>query len=308
LQNRTLRNPFLPFLAAVLVAGIALPGPGRSLSGGVAPLIVGILFLMSFTLPFSRLSAALRNGRALGVSLGVSWVLVPLLAFGAARVLYPGDADAATGLLLTGALPVTLASAAVWTRTARGNDAIPVVFTAISNALTFAVAPAILLLTLSTWVPVDAGPMGAALLTRVLAPVVAGQIARAVLPRVAERIDGAVGAITKALVLVIVLVAVSGAADSVRARPAAAAGLFTVALGVHLVALGAAWAAAAMLGLSRADRIGVAFAGSQKSLYVGVYLATAFYPDRPAALLPVLAYHVMQLVADTVIAERLRKM
>ena len=60
---------------------------------------------------------------------------------------------------------------------------------------------------------------------------------------------------------------------------------------------------AGRLGLPRADQIGVAFAGSQKTLMVGLAIAIDF---GGLAVLPMVAYHVEQLLIDTVLADRLR--
>ena len=49
------------------------------------------------------------------------------------------------------------------------------------------------------------------------------------------------------------------------------------------------------------DSIAVAFAGSQKTLMVGAYVALAV---GPLAILPMVAYHAVQLFVDTLIADR----
>ena len=78
-------------------------------------------------------------------------------------------------------------------------------------------------------------------------------------------------------------------------------------LGIHVVALAAAGKGARVLRIERADATGALFAASQKSLYVGVYVATEFYPDLPGALIPLVAAHVTQLAFDTIVAERLAR-
>jgi predicted Na+-dependent transporter len=64
-----------------------------------------------------------------------------------------------------------------------------------------------------------------------------------------------------------------------------------------------------MLGLSREDRIAVLFGSSQKTLPIGVYLATS--PEMfgsgsfPFAVFPMLMFHATQLFVDTIIADRI---
>lgn len=73
--------------------------------------------------------------------------------------------------------------------------------------------------------------------------------------------------------------------------------------GVHLLLLWLGLRLAGAVGFARGDAIGVGISGSQKTLMVGLDLALLF---GSLAVLPMVAYHIFQLVADTVIAERLR--
>jgi sodium/bile acid cotransporter 7 len=59
------------------------------------------------------------------------------------------------------------------------------------------------------------------------------------------------------------------------------------------------------LNFNRADAIAVAFSGSQKTLMVGAFLALAV---GPLAILPMVAYHAAQLIIDTLVADRWRRM
>ena len=60
----------------------------------------------------------------------------------------------------------------------------------------------------------------------------------------------------------------------------------------------------ASFGFSRAQQIAVGIAGSQKTLMVGLDIAITYVGGL--AILPMVVYHVAQLLADTVIADRLR--
>jgi len=76
---------------------------------------------------------------------------------------------------------------------------------------------------------------------------------------------------------------------------------------VHLFALAAGHVLGKGLGIPRPDRIAVGFSGSQKTLLVGLSIAMNYSEQfGELALLPMVAYHVSQLLIDTVIADRLR--
>ena len=54
--------------------------------------------------------------------------------------------------------------------------------------------------------------------------------------------------------------------------------------------------------LPRTDQIAVGFAGSQKTLVIGLSISISL----GFSMLPILMYHVMQLVIGTVLVERIR--
>ena len=76
---------------------------------------------------------------------------------------------------------------------------------------------------------------------------------------------------------------------------------------LHLAAFAVAWYGARLVGLSREDALAAAFSGSQKTLPIGVYLASLLSTQGAGALavFPILVYHVSQLVIDSVIADKL---
>jgi sodium/bile acid cotransporter 7 len=69
---------------------------------------------------------------------------------------------------------------------------------------------------------------------------------------------------------------------------------------------GGAWLLGGSLGLRRDDRIAFLFAGAQKSIALGAPLASVLFPPAVAGLLlPVLTYHLLQLVLSAPLATRL---
>jgi sodium/bile acid cotransporter 7 len=70
---------------------------------------------------------------------------------------------------------------------------------------------------------------------------------------------------------------------------------------VHVAVLTLGLQSSRRLGFAWPDSIAVAFAGSQKTLMVGAYVALAV---GPLAILPMVAYHAVQLFIDTILADR----
>ena len=81
-------------------------------------------------------------------------------------------------------------------------------------------------------------------------------------------------------------------------------GMLVSVVGLHVGMLAAGHLLAAGMGMTREDRIAVGFSGSQKTLMIGLHITLEF---SGLAMLPMVAYHVCQLLIDTVVADRLRE-
>jgi predicted Na+-dependent transporter len=55
---------------------------------------------------------------------------------------------------------------------------------------------------------------------------------------------------------------------------------------------------------SHEEAIGIAISGSQKTLPVGAYLISAYYAAFPLSIVPMLFYHVGQLIIDTYVSDQ----
>ena len=79
--------------------------------------------------------------------------------------------------------------------------------------------------------------------------------------------------------------------------------MMTVAVAVvHLVGWAAGFYLAGQCNIPRDRQIAVAFSGSQKTLMAG--LSTAI--SMGLNIIPMVAYHAVQLIIDTVLADRLK--
>jgi predicted Na+-dependent transporter len=140
-------------------------------------------------------------------------------------------------------------------------------------------------------------------------PVGLGQLCRA-WPRLARRIDRhrtANGVLSRLLVFAVLMrAAVDVPAHADRLSLPVMLLTVLVCAAVHLGGLFAGLGSARALGCDHADAVAVAIGGSQKSLPVGLYLyQTWLAADYPLAALPLVFYHVLQLVLDTFVAEAL---
>ena len=81
-------------------------------------------------------------------------------------------------------------------------------------------------------------------------------------------------------------------------------------VGLLALAFAGAWLLGGVLALGRGERIAFLFSGAQKSIAMGAPLAAVLFPPGTAGLvlLPVLVYHLLQLVLSAPIASRLARL
>jgi sodium/bile acid cotransporter 7 len=303
------RRWFLLLVAAGLALALARPDAVRPL---VEPLdtklaVAVALFLTALGLETRSLLRALARPGPVLWATAVSLGLLPAMAWLGASVL--PSRDMGVGLLVMAAVPCTLASAVIWTRLAGGSEATALFAVLVTTLAAPLATPAWLTLVGGRSDQPALGRMMGDLAVVLVLPVGVAQVCRAFRPvaDVVTRHRTSLGVVARLLVLAVMLKA---AVEVARFVPGLTPGLLlaavTVCLGVHLAALAAGACGGRVLGFERGDCIAVAFAGSQKTLPVALYLYQTYYvTEYPLAVLPLAIYHVGQLVADTLIAERL---
>jgi sodium/bile acid cotransporter 7 len=304
---------FLGGLAILLAAGFSWPAELDAVARRVPQktIVAAVLFLMALPLEAGTMWRAIRRPQAVLLAVVINFGLLPLAAWPIARVL---PSDLGIGLLVAAAVPSTLASAAVWTRRAGGNDSIALFVTMITNVTCFLVTPAWIFATTGQVrrLPQTPGQMIAELGLICVLPVIIAQLLRLSAPVAlgASRRKLLLGNLAQCGILTIVLVGAVKAGLRIGELPPGAmlsamdwTAMLAAVVGLHTVMLWAGHLLGRLFGIAREDRIAVGFSGSQKTLMVGIHIANSF---GGLAILPMLAFHVSQLLVDTVIADRLR--
>ena len=286
---------------------LELPGTQLPLRSAIVAIV---LFLMAFPLEASAMWQAMRRPWPPLLAVGVNFGLLPLFAWGVSCGL---NADLGGGLLVAAATPCTLASAAVWTRRAGGNDAVAILVTIITNLLCFIATP-LWLLTMTgesvTSPELSLAKMATNLGSLVVFPMIAAQLLRFYKPLGiwATREKPMLSVLAQCGLLTMVLFGAIqsglGFSDPTQSQ-LSALDLLTMLAAVclvHTVMLWVGLVLAKLARFSREDQIAVAFAGSQKTLMVGLLMAISL----KVSILPMVAYHVSQLFIDTLIADRFR--
>lgn len=300
---------FLIVLVALLAVGIGWPLETKPLVRWLnADWVVAVVtFIMALPLETSAIWGTVRRPGAAWLGAAMNSGVCPPLGWLASLLL---PQELAIGLIVAAAVPCTLATAAVWTRRAGGNDAVAFLVTMITNLGCFLVVPAWLWLLTHVRASVDYQAIITGLVLLIVVPIVLAQLLRQwrSVGHWATRHKKSLSWFAQLGVLTMVLIgAVSSGEKLLAAEGDSILTATNVALlvagvtFVHLTALGLGLKLSAALGFTWPDSIAVAFAGSQKTLMVGAYVATAV---GPLAILPMVAYHAVQLFVDTLIADR----
>jgi sodium/bile acid cotransporter 7 len=245
--------------------------------------------------------------------------LIPLVAWGLSR--FQRVEDFRFGLMVAASVPSTLAAAAVITRKAGGNDAVSLLITLATNLTCFLLTPLWLKLTTGAEIPIKTFDLMVNLLLTVLLPTLVGQGLRLAgqsfaalrpLHEFATYRKQQIGIAAQMLIVAVVFTAALRAGVALHTYGSERVPLLAVALVwgscvlAHLAAIFSGLGTARALGLPTDVADAVGFAGSQKTLPIGVYISSlAVFQDYPFVMLPILLFHASQLFLDTVIASHL---
>lgn len=309
-------DPMVRLITAAIVMATILPSSGRA-HDAAQWISNGAVFLL-FLLYGLRLSR-----REVLAGLGNRRLLFPLVCFVFGVMTLGGWAFwhaaglflpplLAIGFLYLGVLPSTVQSATAYSSLAGGNVASSVVAAALINILgVFVSAPLFALIAGSAAAPFH-GDQLIKVATMLLLPFAAGQVLQGFVRGWVMEHRQLITRMDRASIAIAVYVAFSGAvAQGVWTKVDPVGWLGVLAGSGLLMAMGygGAWLLGGLLRLEHGDRISMLFAGAQKSVAMGAPLATVIFPagDAGIVILPLIVYHLVQMMVAAPIASRLRK-
>lgn len=303
-------------LLVVVMVAAAFPKPLLVAADHIQArtVVVMVMFLMSVTLPTRQILGAVRRPLPVVAGVVLGFTVMPLLAFLAARIEFGLRTDFGIGMIIVASMPCTLASAAIFTRIANGNDALSLLITLASNLFSFVATPLVLTILLGVAAGIQPLVMMQKLLLLIVVPVGLGQTLRRArfIGRTADRHKPIIGHFSQVLILAMVFSGMVKAALKLTTNPGVVTPaqillmLVTVAA-LHGVTLAFCALTARPLGLDGPDRIALMYGGSQKTLPASLYVVAAFFKPFALASVPCLAYHVSQLIIASLITRRVKK-
>ena len=279
-------------------------------------IVFSVMLAMGITLEARSMGRSIKQPTAILIAVGANILLVPLLVLPSQVWL---SQELFGGLMVAALVPCTLASAAVWTRRGRGDDAIALMTTMVTNIACVVVIPVGLWLLERSGVlqlPHQAGVDPVSQLKRlvfiVVVPLGIAQFLRyAGFAHWADQRKRGFSLVGQVGILLMVLIGASRIqmtlqqAEMVQTSSYSLASWWmtlvtlVTASSVHLLAFGIALRLAWAANLPPDQQIACGIGGSQKTLMVGLQIAI----DCGVSILPMMLYHLVQLMLDTLIVQ-----
>jgi solute carrier family 10 (sodium/bile acid cotransporter), member 7 len=305
-------DPYLLAIVSMAVLASVVPCRGNAAVGfdHATTVVIGLLFfLYGARLSPQAAWEGLSHWRLQGLILASAFGVFPLLGL-AAHVLVPRVLPPALypGVLFLTMLPSTVQSSIAFTSIARGNIAGAVCAASASSLIGIVATPLLVGLLMGAQGGISLHSIEGILL-QLLAPFLAGQIARLWIGGWLGRHKWLTGLVDRGSILLIVYTAFSeGVVDGIW-QHVDTRSLASVML-VNIILLGLVLTTTTVLsrslGFSREDEIAIVFCGSKKSLASGIPMINVLFPAPMVGLMvvPLIFFHQIQLMVCAMLARR----
>jgi len=199
----------------LVAAGLAIWMPEYfTWIGAYITILLGIvMFGMGMTLKIEDFKMILQYPKGVAIGVVSQFVVMPLLAFGLAKV-FNLPPEIAVGVILVGCCPGGTSSN-VMTFLAKGNTALSVTITSVTTLLAPFMTPALIYLLASEWLPVSFKAMFMSVIQVVLIPIVLGIIAQLVFKPIVSKGIAILPTVSVVAIVLIVAAVVSGSRDKI---------------------------------------------------------------------------------------------
>lgn len=308
-----LPDSFTALLVLTILLATLLPARGEAAVGvsALTKIMIALLFFMYGTrLSREAIVAGIRNWRLHILVLCITFGLFPLVGLGFVAALgHHLDPILGTGLMFLAVLPSTVQSSIAFTSIAGGNVAAAICSASLSNLIGVVATPALVALLLHLQGGVSLDAIGE-IVTQILIPFLVGHGLRRWTSGFVTRHRKFFAPLDRGSILMVVYSAFSDAVNHGIWARLTLNDLLWLCL-VDVVFLAVIMSVTAGLGralrFDAADRIAILFCGSKKSLASGVPMASVLLPAASVgiAILPLMIFHQIQLIACSFIARRI---
>jgi solute carrier family 10 (sodium/bile acid cotransporter), member 7 len=303
---------FFVGIALVVALAVLFPGLGPVIKQyKILNVGIFITFLITgLSLDTRSVIEQLHNLRVLIASVVSSLVLIPVLTFFLANLVFSGSLDIVIGSVIIAVAPVTVASGTVMTALALGNVSLSLFICVLSNFVALLTIPFLLKILLQFGQTIDLPVYSilSSLALTVLAPTLLGQLLRPRLKHAIIPFKNGFSIFSQCIVLLIIFNAVSASISEIMGAGLDIVSVFGFMIVLRILILIMNYSISKFINLDQASTSAFTIHTSQKTLTVS-YLVWAGYfsTDFPMAMIPPIAFHLTQMFMDTMLAHYFRK-
>ena len=297
-------------IVVVVAAAFIIPEGGRFLLdiGLVDVGVVTVMLLSGMKIPFRRFWHLLRHPAAIIVALLSIFVVSPLVAVLIGEVYGFSGAPDRLAVLILAAEATTLASCIVLTEVAGGDVAFAVIVSLFANLLSAFLTPLIFEVFGNAVVEVDPLAMMGELALKIALPVVAGQLLRLPLETWVAKYAKRMSIFSQLVILTMLFTGISAGLERLSGGALLVAKIVVFAALLHGALLVINALLARLVSRSDKERCAFVLAASQKTLPAAILIWKHQFQALPMGVMIAVSYHLIQLVADSILAPGFRKL
>jgi solute carrier family 10 (sodium/bile acid cotransporter), member 7 len=302
-------------LFSILVAWFLPEGPELLPLKTITDIGIGfIFFFYGLKLSPAEFKAGFYNYRVHIIIQLTTFVVFPMLALTFAPFFETGTAsDLWLALFFLGALPSTVSSSIVMVSLARGNLPTAIFNASLSGLIGIVATPLWMSLFMAASSDFEFGAVVQKLVIQIILPLIIGLFLQKYLGDLARKHSKKISFFDKSVIILIVYSSFSSAFSSqlfTTVGPVDLIKLFLIVTVLFFaVYFGLGWISR-LMDLSVEDEIAAKFCGTKKSLVHGSVMVKVIFGNSAANalfLLPIMLYHILQLLVIAVFAESYRK-
>jgi sodium/bile acid cotransporter 7 len=316
------RIPFLPdsytfLLVGTVVLASYLPAGGMFAVGlkyiTVAAIAL-LFFLHGAKLPRQAIIDGVTHWRLHALILSCTFLFFPVMGFVLRLLLQPMiNHELYLGVLYLCMLPATVQSAVALTSIAGGNVPASVCSASFSTLLGILITPFLVngLIT-STMGSASTFDSIAQIFMQLMLPFLAGHLLRPYFDTLFKRTGKLLSFVDRGAILLVIYSAFSAAVVGGLWQKISwemIAGLLVISFILLILSMIYVYGLAIWFGFNREDRITALFGGAQKSLATGVPMSQVLFSAATAGaiVLPLMLFHLLQLIISSMIAQKLKR-
>lgn len=286
----------LPFFI-LLMMGLGLlygvNSPTMRLKPLVTPVLILMIYPMMINLKVTDLVRAFSNPKPLALSMGLNFLVSPLLAYALSRFFFQNQPELMLGLVLIALLP-TSGMTASWTGLAKGNVSLALVLISANLLLAILFIPLYMNLLLGEIVAINTSSILVSLLKVIVIPLLLGNLTRFLILRLKgqesfKKLKPHFGEISSLGVLMIVFIAMALKSKTILGDLRLVAGSMIPLAFYYLILLSITHGIGTKL-LKREDSIALSYGATMRNLTLALGLSLATFGDSLAVFLIAISY------------------